>query len=135
MRFIDLSVPLDNNASWAPWWARTHVTRRNHRFGCLAMWLLFRVTPRHLRTGLGWANDEIQLSTHGTTHLDAPWHYGPTSEGRPAKTIDQIPLEWCYGPGVVLDLRHKADGEAVTVDDLSRRSRASTTRSSPATSS
>ena len=69
-------------------------------------------------TGLGWANDTIKLSTHGTTHVDAPWHYAPTSEGRPARTIDQIPLEWCYGDGVVLDMRHKRHGEAITVDDV-----------------
>lgn len=118
MRFIDLSVELEDNAGWAPWWARTRVRRFGHRFGAFAMRLLFGVSGRHLHTGLGWANDEIRLSTHGTTHLDAPWHFGPTSEGRPAKTIDQVPLEWCYGPGVVLDLRHKRDGEAITVADL-----------------
>jgi kynurenine formamidase len=82
------------------------------------MRLLFGVSRRHLHTGLGWANDELRLSTHGTTHLDAPWHYGPLCEGRPAKTIDQVPLAWCYGPGVVLDIRHKGDGEAVTVEDV-----------------
>jgi len=82
------------------------------------MRLLFGLGPRYLRTGLGWANDELHLSTHGTTHLDAPWHYAPLSEGKPAKTIDQIPLEWCYGQGVKLDLRHKQDGEAITVEDL-----------------
>jgi kynurenine formamidase len=27
----------------------------------------------------GWAHDQIKLSTHGTTHLDAPWDYAPTS--------------------------------------------------------
>ncbi len=118
MRFIDLSVPLDNNRDWAPWWARTRVRRQGHRFGAFVVRLLFGIAPRHLRDGLGWANDEIRLSTHGTTHLDAPWHYAPTCEGRPAKTIDQVPLEWCYGPGVKLDMRHKADGAAVTVDDV-----------------
>ena len=118
MRFVDLSVPLDNNAAWAPWWARTRVRREGHRFGAFAIRLLFGLSRRHLRGGLGWANDEITLSTHGTTHLDAPWHYGPTSQGAAAKTIDQVPLEWCYGPGVKLDMRHKADGEAVTVEDL-----------------
>jgi kynurenine formamidase len=35
-------------------------------------------------TGLGWANDVLKLSTHGPTHLDAPWHYA-SSAGTPAK--------------------------------------------------
>jgi kynurenine formamidase len=120
MRIVDLSVSLDNNKHWAPWWARNHVKRQGHKFGRLAIFLLFGLLPRHLRTGLGWANDEIKLSTHGTTHLDAPWHYAPTSEGRTARTIDEIPLEWCYGDGVVLDMRHKGDGDAVSVDDVKK---------------
>jgi kynurenine formamidase len=60
----------------------------------------------------------ISLSTHGTTHLDAPWHMAPTSEGEPAKTIDQVPLEWCFADGVVLDMRHKAHGELIEADDV-----------------
>jgi kynurenine formamidase len=83
-----------------------------------AIWALFRLTPKYLRTGLGWANDTIILSTHGTTHVDAPWHYAPLSEGRPARTIDQLPLQWFYGDGVVLDMRHKRHGEAITSEDI-----------------
>ncbi len=58
------------------------------------------------------------LSTHAGTHVDAPWHYTPTSEGKPARKIDEMPLEWYYGDGVVLDVRHKPRGSAVTVDDF-----------------
>jgi kynurenine formamidase len=118
MRLVDMSVTVDNNKTWTPFWTRNTVSRHGHKFGAFAIWWLFRLTPRYLRTGVGWANDEIKLSTHATTHLDAPWHYAPTSEGKPAKTIDQIPLEWCYGDGVVLDMRHKEDGEAIVVDDV-----------------
>lgn len=118
MRIIDLSVTLDNDRSWAPRFARNCVKRQSHRFGKFAIWWLFGLPAKYLRTGLGWANDVITLSTHGTTHVDAPWHYGPTCEDQPAKTIDQVPLDWCYGPGVVLDLRHKQHGEAIEIADL-----------------
>jgi kynurenine formamidase len=118
MRYIDLSVPLDNDAGWAPWWARSRVKRSGHRAGRSAIRVLFGLGKKHLRTGLGWANDTIKLSTHGTTHVDAPWHYGPTSEGRPARTIDELPLEWFHGPGVVLDLTHKQHCEAISVEDV-----------------
>lgn len=118
MQFVDLSVPLDNDRHWAPWWARNRVKRQDHKAGRMAIWLLFRLTPRYLRNRLGWANDTIHLSTHGTTHVDAPWHYGPLCEGQPAKTIDQVPLEWCYGPGVVLDVTHKQDFQPVTEADV-----------------
>jgi kynurenine formamidase len=118
MKIIDLSVTLDNNKSWAPWWARNKVVRQSHKFGRLAIWLLLRLSPSYLRNGLGWANDNLAFSSHGTTHLDAPWHYGPFSEGKPAKTIDQIPLEWCFSDGVVLNMTHKKDGDAVRARDV-----------------
>lgn len=118
MRFIDLSVTLDNDASWAPWWARNRVKRQGHKTGRAVIRALFGLKSKFLRTGLGWANDMIKLSTHGTTHVDAPWHYAPTTEGRPARTIDELPLEWFHGPGVVLDVRHRQHGEAITVEDV-----------------
>jgi kynurenine formamidase len=68
--------------------------------------------------GLGAAFEEVTAITHCGTHVDAPWHYGPRSEGRPAKTIDECPLEWFFSDGVVLDLRHKRPGEKITVGDL-----------------
>jgi kynurenine formamidase len=40
------------------------------------------------------------------------------SEGKRAATIDEMPLEKCIGPGVVLDLTHKADDDPITVADL-----------------
>jgi kynurenine formamidase len=118
MRLVDLSVPLANDKDWAPWWARVKVKRQSHAFGARVIRFMFRLPSRYLRTGLGWANDQIKLSTHSTTHLDAPWHYAPTAGGAPAKTIDEVPLEWCYGDGVVLDMRDKDDGAAVDVDDV-----------------
>jgi kynurenine formamidase len=50
--------------------------------------------------------------------MDAPWHYFPMSGGKKARTIDEMPLEWFFGDGVVLDMRHKPDGSGITVDDL-----------------
>jgi kynurenine formamidase len=50
--------------------------------------------------------------------VDAPFHYGPESEGAPAATIDELPLEWFFADGVVLDLRHKQPGEFIEISDL-----------------
>ena len=67
----------------------------------------------------GWANDTIkQMGVHSTTHIDAPWHYGPECEGKKAKTIEEIPLDWCFGDGVVIDMSQKEDNDPITVDDL-----------------
>jgi kynurenine formamidase len=118
MQIVDLSLPLENDAAWMPRWLRARVRYQHHRFGRLAARLLFGVRARHLATGLGWANEILHLSTHATTHVDAPWHFGPQSQGRPARTIDELPLQWCMGPGVVLDVRHLDPDAAADVPDL-----------------
>ena len=67
----------------------------------------------------GWADDTIKkMGMHSTTHIDSPWHYSPTVNGERAKTIDEIPLEWCYGDGLVIDMKHKEDFDAITVQDI-----------------
>jgi kynurenine formamidase len=50
--------------------------------------------------------------------VDAPWHYYPTCGEQPARTIDQMPLEWFYGDGVVLDFRHKERGGLISPADV-----------------
>ncbi len=119
VRLIDLSVPLEDNAAHEPVPARIDYAAHGGQ-GLEQMRRLLGVRPDDLSYsgGLGWAVEEVRALTHTGTHVDAPYHYGPTSEGRPARTIDQVPLEWCFAPGVVLDVRHKAAGDFITVDDL-----------------
>jgi kynurenine formamidase len=82
---------------------------------------LFRCPKNHLPDGEGWAEEELIISSHLGTHVDAPWHYGSTCGGAVAKTVDQIPLQELFCDGVVLDLRHKmATGRAITVSDLEK---------------
>ena len=50
----------------------------------------------------------IQTSNHMGTHIDAPRHF--VTGGM---TIDQIPLEWLCGPGVIVDLTDEMDDLAV----------------------
>jgi kynurenine formamidase len=38
--------------------------------------------------------------------------------GDPAITIDEVPLEWCFQDGVVLDFSHKKDGERISANDV-----------------
>lgn len=116
---IDLSVSLKHASASEPMPAKIHYVRHAGE-GLQQMRQLFGVEAGDLTwsTGLGWAVEEIQAITHTGTHVDAPYHYGPTSEGKPARTIDEVPLEWCFAPGVVLDVRHKTAGEFITVNDL-----------------
>ena len=67
--------------------------------------------------GQAWAVEQVTLSTHSGTHIDAPAHYGPARHGQ-ARTIDQVPLRWCFGDGVVLNMTHKNSGEGITRADV-----------------
>ncbi len=68
------------------------------------------------------ANDHVITLSHAGTHVDAPWHFGPTSEGKPSKKIDQVPLEWCFGNGVLLDFSQtKKPGEAISTGGSQKR--------------
>jgi kynurenine formamidase len=118
VEFCDLSLPLEDDAEWSPWWARTRVRYQDHVAGRRVVRLLFGLSRRYLLTGLGWANETLSLSSHGTTHVDAPWHYGPHCGGRRARSIDELPLDWFYGPAVVLDVSSLAPTAAAGIDDL-----------------
>ena len=50
--------------------------------------------------------------------MDAPWHYAPASGGKPSRRIDECPLEWYFGRGVVLNMTHKKSGETVSAQDV-----------------
>ena len=92
----------------------------SHEEGAETMSLFFPgLKKEDLPQGKGWAVEQVELSTHSGTHLDAPWHYHPTMDGgKKALTIDEIPLDWCMGDGVVLDFRAFDDGYKVMPDDL-----------------
>ena len=118
MKVIDLSKPIEFNRN-DPIFMRVKIKHKSHRAAIRLVRLLglpFRLFPKDF---VGWADDTItKMGVHSTTHIDAPWHYGPISAGRPAQTIDEIPLEMCIGPGVVLDMTHKADNDPITVADM-----------------
>jgi kynurenine formamidase len=60
--------------------------------------------PEYWPGGLAINAEVVTLSTHSGTHVDAPLHYGPAENGQ-TRSIDEVPLEWCYGDGVLLDMR------------------------------
>ena len=118
-RFVDLSAPIVQSPPDTPEPLRTEIVFQNHEMGAATIDAMLGVPPELLRDGEGWAVEEfVRLGTHNTTHVDAPWHYNSMIAGEPAKTIDELPLEWFHAPGVVLDFAHKEDGDAVTVAEI-----------------
>lgn len=110
-KLVDLSVPTRHTPSEA---TPVTMTLLDHRAGASVLGL----TPEDFPDGMAISNETVTLTTHTGTHMDAPLHYGPISGGSPAKSIDQVPLEWCLGRGVRLDVRQVAPGDGITVDDL-----------------
>jgi len=119
-QFIDLSISIEPDLPSDPPMMIPKIDYVDHKMGAEQMKDFFPgVTTEDLPNGLGWAVEMISLTTHSGTHLDAPYHYHPTMDkGNPALTIDEIPLEWCFSDGVLLDFRHKKDGERITVEDI-----------------
>ena len=114
--FIDLSVPVKHNSPDEPYPAQ--IEPLDHRAGAEALGGAAQVPADEFPDGMGLAWENVNAITHTGTHLDAPWHFGPTAGGEPAKTIEQVPLEWCMGNGVVLDLTHKQPSDHITTDDI-----------------
>ena len=114
---IDLSLPIVS-FGWEP--LPVKIYRFDHEEGSRYVGGPLGLSPDDFPNKTGPAVEELVIHSHAGTHLDAPWHYGPTVAGKPAKTIDEIPLEWCYGDGVVIDVRHRKAGEYITLDDIKK---------------
>ncbi len=114
---IDLSVPIMSHSMERYEIAVDHVT---HEEGARRLAKRYGISLKLIPTPDLYANDEVSCSSHAGTHVDAPWHFGRTVEGKPAKTIDEVPLEWCYADGVLLDFSHKKPYDPITTLDLMR---------------
>lgn len=122
MKFVDLSVAIEDSstAPCDPEFMSVKIDYADHKRGLVDMKNIFtEAQDSDFPAGLGWALEFVKLTTHSGTHLDAPWHYHPTmNNGQAARTIEQLPLEWCMSDGVVLDFTDKPDGYKVTSEDV-----------------
>lgn len=119
MRIIDLSLPIDDTLK------ETHaatIDRISHAYGVEHFNEIVmgkqpggkerfdkgqRVArPDEIPDGEMLSLEIVHASVHMGTHVDAPFHYGSRCAGKPAKQIMDIPLEWCFGPGVLLNFTH-----------------------------
>lgn len=119
-KFIDISMTIDNDTPSDPPNLGPHITYRGHdEMAPIMAGFVKGLEPEDLPDAEGWAIEEVALTTHNGTHLDAPYHYHSTMDkGKRAITIDEVPLDWCFRPGVKLDFRHFPDGYIVTAADV-----------------
>lgn len=137
MKIIDLSIPIENKAMEPK---SSLVKRVGYKFGAIMLclegltlkgkplktyWNYFlffigikRIMPNAFPDSIGLSWENINTMSHRGTHVDAPSHYGPICNGRTAKTCSDLPLEWFFSDGVLLDMSHKKKGELITVEDI-----------------
>jgi kynurenine formamidase len=125
-RFIDISVPLED-VPMIPEHHRPKIDYVGHDDSWGGFHRYYPGVPKEdIVDGKAWAGETVTLMTHSGTHMDAPWHYHPTMNhrikpgGERSWTIDEIPLEWCFRPGVKLDFRHLASGYVATAADVEK---------------
>ncbi len=123
-RFVDLSIYLENDVISDPPAFAPKIEYFTHGQTYEQIAPFFPGLQREdLPDGEGWAVEKVSLSTHNGTHLDAPFHFHSTMDAalgdkRASIAIDQVPLEWCFQPGVKLDFRHFPDGYVATAADV-----------------
>lgn len=117
---IDLSIYLENEVISDPEPYRPKIEYINHKQTLEDLQHFFPgLDPSEMPEGEAWAIERVNLITHNGTHLDAPYHYASTmNNGERASTIDEIPLDWCFRPGIKLDFRAFPDGYVVTEKDV-----------------
>jgi len=133
MKIIDLSLPIDDQAFEVHHVEIERITHaagvdkfnrvmmRNNLSGKLKYALGKRILKKEELPDEEFLSLEIVHSpVHIGTHLDYTFHYGSKSEGKPAKTAEEIPLEWCYADAVKLDFSHKKPAEVITAEDIAK---------------
>jgi kynurenine formamidase len=124
-KLVDLSIPIEVGVASDPEGLEPEIDYLVHGETVSHLAAYFPgLTAKDLPDGEGWAVERVRLSTHNGTHMDAPWHFHSTQDSlrpggaRPALTIDQIPIEWCWSQGVKLDFRDFPDGHVVSAEEV-----------------
>ncbi len=119
VRLVDLTHPLGPSRSEP---APPVLQAQTHEDGAELWEGMFGIPGAALPGGRGFAGELLhRLSTHAGTHMDAPWHYAPTAGGAPAATIDQVPLSWCVGALVVVDVSDLPTGHLISRGEVVER--------------
>ncbi|MNZ57728.1 Kynurenine formamidase [compost metagenome] len=65
------------------------------------------------KLGFEFATNNLLINEHGPTHSDAIYEYDKNGA-----TIDEMPLEYFYGPAICIDVSHVSPDSYITIDIL-----------------
>ncbi|HEX3990625.1 MAG TPA: cyclase family protein [Acetobacteraceae bacterium] len=123
-RIVDISSPLKAGIRSDPPHMLPQIEYSDHHKTAPAMAEYMGVRVDQFPGGEYAAVETVQISTHNGTHMDAPYHFFSSMNhalkpgGEPSWRIDDVPLDWCFQPGVKLDFRHLPDGYVATPGDV-----------------
>jgi kynurenine formamidase len=120
LKIIDISIAIENDIKSDPAGFQPHIEYKSHHQTVHELAGFFPgLQAADLPDGEAWAYERVNLITHNGTHLDAPYHFSSVMDtDKRAITIDEVPLTWCFQPGVKLDFRDFPDGYVVTKNDV-----------------
>lgn len=76
MKIIVLSVPLKSGIASDPEQSKPQIEYSDHNFGAKQMESVFTgLWAKNLKNEEGWASENIKLTSHSGTHMDAPYHF------------------------------------------------------------
>lgn len=107
-KFIDLSMPVHNDMMTFPRIVKPELVMYES-------WTEFAERIGAAEYGTKWltASYSVTLSDHVGTHIDSLRHLRDDAPGP-----EGIPLEYCFGDGVVLDFSEKEFGEGISAEDM-----------------
>src|SRR4051794_26318691 len=108
MKLIDLSRPIYTDMPIWPGHQKPFVLTNQTHEEFKEIW----------ETTVGFHVQNLLISEHTGTHTDALFEVNPHGT-----TIDKMPLEYFYGEGICLDLRHVRHPDYITVEALEEAER------------
>lgn len=122
MKFIDLAVPFQNGNPEEKGFQTSNlqpeITYEGHEVNAKDYQMFFGLTQEQWPEGSGW--ETIKTVAHAGTHIDAPFHFYPTTLNgeKKAPTIDELPLDWFFNDAFVLDLTDTAINGQASLEDV-----------------